>query len=185
MKSSFLQRLRIDGASPPSYVEGMTRNDAAGPIIVFDAECILCSANAQFVLRHDRARRFRLASMQNAIGAALYRRFGIDPANPESMIIVDGDRLLKDSDAVLAIYAGLGWPWKALSLLRFIPRGNDDCDIGKRRLDTFNRTRAKQGNPLKISANHKPLTQKKEERSGLKGRQQPCGHDFRPPAGRV
>ncbi|TAA58933.1 thiol-disulfide oxidoreductase DCC family protein [Shinella sp. JR1-6] len=104
----------------------MTRNDAAGPIIVFDAECILCSANAQFVLRHDRARRFRLASMQNAVGAALYRRFGIDPANPESMIIVDGDRLLKDSDAVLAIYAGLGWPWKALSLLRFIPRALRD-----------------------------------------------------------
>lgn len=126
MKSSFLQRLRIDGASPPSYVEGMTRNDAAGPIIVFDAECILCSANAQFVLRHDRARRFRLASMQNAVGAALYRRFGIDPANPESMIIVDGDRLLKDSDAVLAIYAGLGWPCKALSLLRFIPRALRD-----------------------------------------------------------
>lgn len=100
----------------------MKLNDAAGPIIVFDAECILCSANAQFVLRHDRARRFRLASMQNSVGAGLYRRFGIDPANPESMIVVEGDRLLKDSDAVLAIYAGLGWPWKAFSALRFIPR---------------------------------------------------------------
>ncbi len=54
----------------------MKLNDVAGPIIVFDAECILCSANAQFVLRHDRARRFRLASMQNAVGAGLYRRFG-------------------------------------------------------------------------------------------------------------
>ncbi|MDX3978893.1 thiol-disulfide oxidoreductase DCC family protein [Shinella sp.] len=100
----------------------MNRNDAAGPIIVFDAECILCSANAQFVLRHDRARRFRLASMQNAVGAGLYRRFGIDPSDPDSMIVVDGDRLLKDSDAVLAIYAGLGWPWKAFAALRFIPR---------------------------------------------------------------
>ncbi|WP_411032984.1 thiol-disulfide oxidoreductase DCC family protein [Shinella sp. BYT-45] len=99
----------------------MTRKDA-GPIIVFDAECILCSANAQFVLRHDHARRFRLASMQKDAGAALYRRFGIDPADPESMIVVEGDRLLKDSDAVLAIYAGLGWPWKAVSLLRLIPR---------------------------------------------------------------
>ncbi|HEV7248749.1 MAG TPA: DCC1-like thiol-disulfide oxidoreductase family protein [Shinella sp.] len=100
----------------------MNRNDAAGPIIVFDAECILCSANAQFVLRHDRARRFRLASMQNAVGTALYRRFGIDPSDPESMIVVDGDRLFKDSDAVLAIYAGLGWPWKVFAGLRFIPR---------------------------------------------------------------
>jgi predicted DCC family thiol-disulfide oxidoreductase YuxK len=100
----------------------MNRNDAAGPIIVFDAECILCSANAQFVLRHDRTRHFRLASMQKEVGASLYRRFGIDPADPESMIVVEGDRLLKDSDAVLAIYAGLGWPWKAVSMLRAIPR---------------------------------------------------------------
>lgn len=96
--------------------------DAAGPIILFDAECILCSANAQFVLSHDRSKRFRLASMQGEVGAGLYRRFGIDPANPDSIIIVDGDRMLRDSDAVLAIYAGLGWPWKALSVFRLIPR---------------------------------------------------------------
>lgn len=25
-----------------------------GPIILFDAQCVLCSANAQFILRHDR-----------------------------------------------------------------------------------------------------------------------------------
>lgn len=96
--------------------------DPTGPIIVFDAECILCSANAQFVLRHDRTRRFRLASMQNEAGAALYRRFGIDPANPETLIVVEGDKALRDSDAVLSIYAGLGWPWKALSVFRLVPR---------------------------------------------------------------
>jgi predicted DCC family thiol-disulfide oxidoreductase YuxK len=100
----------------------MNRNDAAGPIIVFDAECVLCSANAQFVLRHDRSRHFRLASMQNETGAGLYRRFGIDPADPSSMIVVDGDRMLRDSDAVLAIYAGLGWPWRVFSALRLVPR---------------------------------------------------------------
>ncbi|MDP9839605.1 putative DCC family thiol-disulfide oxidoreductase YuxK [Neorhizobium huautlense] len=100
----------------------MNANLPPGPIIVFDAECVLCSANAQFVLRHDHARRFRLASMQGEVGAALYRRFGIDPTNPESMIIVDGDRLLRDSDAVLTIYRGLGWPWKALDVLRLVPR---------------------------------------------------------------
>lgn len=100
----------------------MSESSAAGPIIVFDAECVLCAANAQFVLRHDRARRFRLASMQNEVGAGLYRRFGIDPARPETLIIVDGDTLLKDSDAVLSIYAGLGWPWKALAALGIVPR---------------------------------------------------------------
>ena len=65
---------------------------SAHPIIVFDGQCVLCSANAQFVLRHDRRGHFRLASMQGEVGAALYRRFGIDPADPESMIVVDGER---------------------------------------------------------------------------------------------
>jgi predicted DCC family thiol-disulfide oxidoreductase YuxK len=96
--------------------------DATGPIILFDAECVLCSANAQFVLSHDRTKRFRLASMQGEVGSALYRRFGIDPANPDSIIVVDGEQMLRDSDAVLAIYAGLGWPWKVLSVFRIVPR---------------------------------------------------------------
>jgi predicted DCC family thiol-disulfide oxidoreductase YuxK len=48
-----------------------------GPIILFDAQCVLCSANAQFILRHDRRHRFRLAAMQGAAGAALFRRHGM------------------------------------------------------------------------------------------------------------
>ena len=91
------------------------------PIIVFDAHCVLCSANAQFVLKHDRSDHFRLASMQGEIGTALYRRFGIDPANPETLILVDGNDVRRDSDAILAIYAALGWPWRATTALRLVP----------------------------------------------------------------
>jgi predicted DCC family thiol-disulfide oxidoreductase YuxK len=94
----------------------------SGPIILFDAMCVLCSANAAFVLRHDRTGRFRLASMQGEAGAALYRRFEIDHANPETLIVVEGDRVLRDSDAVLAIWAGLDRPWNALAMLRIVPR---------------------------------------------------------------
>jgi predicted DCC family thiol-disulfide oxidoreductase YuxK len=92
------------------------------PIILFDALCVLCSANAQFVLKHDRHRHFRLASMQGEAGAALYRKFGIDPADPETMIVVRGDNALRNSDAVIAIYAGLGWPWRLLAVTRIVPR---------------------------------------------------------------
>ncbi len=97
-----------------------------GPIIVFDALCVLCSANAQFVLRHDRARRFRLASMQGDVGASIYRRLGIDPDNPESLVVVEGETVLRDSDAVLAIYAGLGWPWRLMGLFRALPKALRD-----------------------------------------------------------
>ncbi len=93
----------------------------ADPIIVFDGQCVFCSAGAQFVLRHDRRRRFRLAAMQGEAGSGLLQRFGVDPGDPETMIVVEGDRFLRDSDAVLAICRGLGWPWRALGMLRIVP----------------------------------------------------------------
>lgn len=92
-----------------------------GPIILFDAQCVLCSANAQFMLRHDRQRRFRLAAMQGATGAALFRQHGIDPTNPDTILVVDGDRVWRDSDAVIAIYTGLGWPWRVAGAVRLVP----------------------------------------------------------------
>ena len=91
------------------------------PVIVFDSICMLCSANARFILRHDRRRHFRLASMQSEAGAALYRRFGIDPADPETLILVEGGRARRDSDAVLAIWSALGWPWRAAAIARIVP----------------------------------------------------------------
>lgn len=97
-----------------------------GPIILFDAQCVLCSANARFILRHDRQRRFRLAAMQGEAGAALFRRHGIDPADPDTILVVDGDQVLRDSDAVIAIYAGLGWPWRVAGAASVMPRGVRD-----------------------------------------------------------
>ncbi|MFD1949711.1 thiol-disulfide oxidoreductase DCC family protein [Sphingomonas arantia] len=92
-----------------------------GPIILFDAECVLCSVNAQFVLRHDKVGRFRLASMQGEIGADLYRQNGMDPHQPLSILLIDGSEIRQDSDAVLAIYEGLGFPWQLVGVLRVVP----------------------------------------------------------------
>lgn len=101
-------------------------SDSARPVIVFDALCVLCSANAQFVLRHDRKRAFRLASMQSDFGQSLYRKFGIDPRNPETLIVVVGEKALRNSDAVIAIWAALDLPWRLLATVKFVPRALRD-----------------------------------------------------------
>lgn len=95
---------------------------ATGPIVVFDGMCVLCSANAQFVLANDKAQKFRLAAMQGPVGSALFQHFGIDPNDPDTIIVVDGDKVWRDSDAVLKIYAGLGWPWRIAGIFRLVPR---------------------------------------------------------------
>lgn len=96
-------------------------DEAGGPIILFDAECVLCCANAQFVLKNDKAGHFRLASMQSDVGAAIYRQHGLDPKDPSSMLVVEGDRVRQNSDAVLRIYEGLGFPWRLFGTLRLVP----------------------------------------------------------------
>ena len=93
----------------------------AASVVLFDAECVLCSANAQFILTHDKAERFYLASMQGDIGAALSRQHGLDPADPTSILLVEQGRVRTDSDAVIAIYERLGFPWRLASLLRIVP----------------------------------------------------------------
>jgi predicted DCC family thiol-disulfide oxidoreductase YuxK len=100
----------------------LVERGGSSPIILFDAECVLCSANAQFIVKHDKAACFRLASMQGAFGAALYRQHGMDPLDPVSIILVDGDRVRVDSDAVLSIYEGLGFPWSLVRVFRVVPQ---------------------------------------------------------------
>ncbi|GJE60371.1 thiol-disulfide oxidoreductase DCC family protein [Methylobacterium trifolii] len=92
-----------------------------GPIILFDAACVLCSANARFVLERDRDAVFRLASMQGEVGQRLYRRSGMDPNDPVSMLVVEGNRVRRDSDAVLSIYERLGFPWTLAAIFRIVP----------------------------------------------------------------
>lgn len=105
----------------PDHIE-QPQPKAGKAIVVFDAECILCSSNAQFILKHDHQHQFLLAPMQGDYGSALYRKYDIDPTNPETLIVVQDDKLLRNSDAVLAIYAGLGWPWKIAAIAKVLPK---------------------------------------------------------------
>jgi hypothetical protein len=75
------------------------------PVIVFDSLCVLCSANARFIIEHDRAARFRLAAMQSEIGAALYRRFG-----PVSSPGFPGDAQVDRAPHGPALSGGQGGP---------------------------------------------------------------------------
>ncbi|MEP3224809.1 MAG: DCC1-like thiol-disulfide oxidoreductase family protein [Parasphingorhabdus sp.] len=104
-----------------SYPHDISALPPGKSIIVFDAVCILCSANAQFILKHDQRQQFLLAPMQGKYGSRLYRKYGIDPSEPETLIVVQNGQLLRNSDAILAIYDGLGWPWKIANMALIIP----------------------------------------------------------------
>ncbi len=96
--------------------------DDSHPIIVFDGECIFCSGWVNFVLRHDRTRRFRFLTAQSPLGAALYRHYGLDTRDYETNILIEDGRAFFKSEGSIRMAAGLGYPWRLATLLRILPR---------------------------------------------------------------
>lgn len=97
-----------------------------GPVVVFDGVCALCSGWVRFLLRHDQRAVFRFAAMQDRVGHDLLVAHGIDPADPVSFLLVDGDAAWHDSDGVIEVLRRLGGLWRAAVLLRIVPRALRD-----------------------------------------------------------
>ena len=90
--------------------------------IVFDTDCILCSAWVHFLLRHERERRMVFLSAHSVEGAALAAAHGMDAAAlNRSYLVVAGGRGHVRSDAGLVLITQLRWPLRALGVLRLLP----------------------------------------------------------------
>jgi len=91
------------------------------PIVLFDGHCVMCSAWARFLLKHDRRGVFRLLPAQTPLGQALYRHFGLNPTELETNILLeDGVAWLK-SESSLRMAAHLGFPWSMAAVIRILP----------------------------------------------------------------
>ena len=90
-------------------------------IVYFDGYCGLCDRFVQFVLRRDRAARYRFAPLQ---GSTARERVPstLDPETSQTVILEDGRRFRVRSDAALAILTGLGGAWRLAGSLRMVPR---------------------------------------------------------------
>ncbi|OOG43376.1 thiol-disulfide oxidoreductase DCC family protein [Rhodanobacter sp. C05] len=94
-----------------------------GPVIVFDGVCLLCSRWVDFILRHDRDGRFRLAAMQGSHGTLLLQAHGLSPDDPSSFLLVQDGQGYIDTDAIARVLRQLGGGWTLVSgLLCAVPR---------------------------------------------------------------
>ena len=109
------------------HVPEALRTIAGKDIVVFDGVCVLCSGFMRFVCRHDQRGRFHFVIAQSDLGEALYAHYGLKCGDYETnLVFLDGVLHLK-LDAFTAVMAGLGWPWRALVLLNWIPRPRRDA----------------------------------------------------------
>ena len=97
------------------------------PVLYYDGSCGFCDATVQFVLRHERSRVLRFATLQGPQAAELLRH-NKELAKVDSVIWLEGDQsvALVRSDAVLRIARYLGFPWSLLLVGRLIPRALRD-----------------------------------------------------------
>lgn len=103
-------------------------NKAEGPVVLFDGWCPLCVGAVRFVLRRDRRARFSFASLDSSAAKVLLDECEAKPEVLESaragstVALVRCGRLYTRSDAALRIVGELPLPWRAIALLRVVPR---------------------------------------------------------------
>ena len=110
------------------------------PIILFDGVCAMCSAWAGFVLRHDKAAKFRLLTAQSALGHELYVHYELDPKNYETNILIQDGVAWFRSEGSIRMFEGLGLPWSLARVFRILPLPVRDAlynSVAKRRLKLF------------------------------------------------
>lgn len=110
----------------------MSQPETGGAIIVFDGVCVLCNGWVGFLLRHDRAGRYRFAAMQSDAGRALLAANGLNPDDPASFLLIERDvaalpRVSTESDAIRRVLVGLGGAWRLAHVMAMVRRRPRDA----------------------------------------------------------
>jgi predicted DCC family thiol-disulfide oxidoreductase YuxK len=91
-------------------------------VVLFDGECQFCNRSVQFILRRDPAGYFRFAPKQSPVAERLLRKAGQEREQmPESIVLLEGDRVFLRSTAALRIARRLNGFWPLLSLFLIVP----------------------------------------------------------------
>lgn len=92
------------------------------PVILFDGICNLCCGWVRFLIRRDKNRKFRFASIQSDAGKKLLDSAGLSHIEPETIVYLKDKQFYQESSAVLEILSDLGGMWKAAALFQLIPK---------------------------------------------------------------
>jgi predicted DCC family thiol-disulfide oxidoreductase YuxK len=102
------------------------------PVLLYDGTCGFCAESVQLVLRHDRRRTLRFASLQGQFGTAVRARHP-ELADADSVVWVDPaaagrpERVLLRSEAALRVAAYLGGWFHLARAAAVLPRGLRDA----------------------------------------------------------
>lgn len=91
------------------------------PVIYFDGVCNLCSSSVQFVLKQDRKKVFRFASLQGEAGQKMLLANQLPPDHYNSFILDENGKIYTRSTGALRVMKLLGGAWSILYGFMIIP----------------------------------------------------------------
>jgi predicted DCC family thiol-disulfide oxidoreductase YuxK len=93
----------------------------ADKVVLFDGVCRLCSAWARFLIRFDKHRVFKLATLQSEEGQAILTWLGLPPHHYQTMVLIEGPRAFTRSSALIRVLMRLPFPWPLAAVTWLIP----------------------------------------------------------------
>jgi len=95
-------------------------------LVLYDGVCGLCNRLVSFLLRHDRHDQFRFAPLQSELAQTLLRRYGLDPNDFDTVVVLadfgqPAERALTRSQAALWAVGQLGGIWKLFAIAKLAP----------------------------------------------------------------
>ncbi len=109
-------------------------------VAYFDGVCNLCNGTVDFLVRRDKKRRLRYASLQSRRGEEMLTATGLREQNVDSFVLERDGSVVVRSTAVLAIVHALGGGYRLVGLLWLIPQAIRDVvyrAVAKTRYATF------------------------------------------------
>jgi len=92
------------------------------PIILFDGYCNLCNSTADFIIREDKNKIYRLISFQSDEGQEIASKYNLSDESSQTVILIENEKAYKRSTAILNIVARFGFYWGLFSFtMKFIP----------------------------------------------------------------
>ena len=107
---------------------------------MFDGECNLCNASVRFLLKRDPKEQFIFSSLQSDAAKEILLHCDKNLILPDSLVVFSKGQLYFESEAVFKICAQMDYPWKALQVIRFLPKAWTDAGyrfVAKRRKKWF------------------------------------------------
>lgn len=100
----------------------MTGRQEHSAVILFDGVCNFCNTSINFVIKHDKKNYFRFAPLQSETGKQLLQQFEAGELPLDSIVLIENNKLYKQSTAILKIAKQLGGAYPLIYGFVILPR---------------------------------------------------------------